>query len=69
MPKHPTLGSLPRIDTQKLVAQLPFDLETPVHNLSGGQRQLLAIAMALQQNPSVLLLDKPTAAIDTEKCT
>lgn len=38
--------------------------QTPVHALSGGQKQLLAIAGVLAVGPSVLVCDEPTTLLD-----
>jgi len=46
--------------------KFPIDFAIPVHKLSGGQRQILALLMVLQRPTNVLLLDEPTATLDEQ---
>jgi zinc transport system ATP-binding protein len=46
------------------VSLAPRVLDTPIGMLSGGQFQRLLMAFALVGNPTVLLLDEPTAGVD-----
>ncbi len=49
---------------QTLGMGLEDKLDVPAGQLSGGQRQALALLMATQSNPDLLLLDEHTAALD-----
>ncbi len=51
------LGMVGIPDPQRRLAQYP-------HHFSGGMRQRMMIAMALACNPSLILADEPTTALD-----
>jgi len=55
-----------KIDACRVLKQLNIDIpnvEIPVGELSGGQRQSIAIAKAISQGGKILILDEPTAAL------
>jgi ATPase subunit of ABC transporter with duplicated ATPase domains len=57
------------IGTGQLVEQLGFDsaqLQTPISELSGGQRRRFQLLRLLFTEPNVLILDEPTNDLDTD---
>ena len=61
---------LPRAETESRINRVLDDLgltelrERESHTLSGGERQLVALAAVLVMNPSTIVFDEPTTMLD-----
>lgn len=52
----------------RLVDEFGFDAQTAPYLLSRGERQMLALASVVVNEPEVLILDEPTCGLDYREC-